>query len=50
MLRDSIGEDHKVSEEVGADAYVTKPFDPKALLGKIEETLEIIPKFTLQQC
>jgi len=27
--------DVKLGEEVGADAYVTKPFEPEVLLGKI---------------
>lgn len=31
--------DEKLGKEVGADAYITKPFEPKALLGKIEELL-----------
>ena len=32
-------EDRKLGEEVGADAYLTKPFEPKALLAKIEELI-----------
>ena len=32
--------DKKMGDEVGADAYVTKPFDPKALMGKIQELLK----------
>jgi DNA-binding response OmpR family regulator len=32
-------DDHKVGEEVGADAYITKPFEPSVLLAKIEELL-----------
>jgi len=32
-------EDKKMGEEVGADTYITKPFDPKVLLGKIQELL-----------
>ncbi|MDD5449477.1 MAG: response regulator [Candidatus Omnitrophica bacterium] len=32
--------DMKLSKEVGADAYITKPFEPQALLGKIEELLK----------
>jgi len=32
-------EDKKMGQEVGADAYITKPFDPQALLGKIKELL-----------
>lgn len=31
--------DRKTGEEVGADAYIMKPFDPKILLGKITELL-----------
>ncbi len=31
--------DVKMGEEQGADAYVTKPFEPKALLAKIDELL-----------
>jgi len=33
-------EDRKMGEEVGADAYITKPFEPQALLGKIQELLK----------
>jgi len=29
--------DKKMGQEVGADAYITKPFDPQALLSKIKE-------------
>ena len=32
-------EDMKLGQEVGADAYITKPFDPKALLDKLRELL-----------
>jgi two-component system, OmpR family, alkaline phosphatase synthesis response regulator PhoP len=32
--------DRKKSEEVGADAYITKPFEPSVLLGKIKELLQ----------
>lgn len=32
-------DDHEVGEEVGADAYITKPFEPPVLLAKIEELL-----------
>ncbi|MDD5005485.1 MAG: response regulator [Candidatus Omnitrophica bacterium] len=32
-------EDEKVGMEVGADAYVTKPFEPQVLLGKIKELI-----------
>jgi len=31
--------DKRLGEEVGADAYITKPFDPKVLLSKIDELL-----------
>jgi len=31
--------DRKMGEEVGADAYITKPFEHKVLLGKIQELL-----------
>jgi len=33
-------EDEKLAREVGADAYVVKPFEAKALLAKIAELLE----------
>lgn len=33
--------DNKQGEEVGADAYITKPFEPQILLGKIKELLKI---------
>ena len=29
--------DMKLGEEVGADAYITKPFEPEVLLSKIKE-------------
>jgi DNA-binding response OmpR family regulator len=32
--------DAKLSTEVGADAYVTKPFDHKVVLSKIQELLK----------
>ncbi|NQT94853.1 MAG: response regulator [Candidatus Omnitrophica bacterium] len=32
-------EDKKMGEEVGADAYITKPFEPQVLLSKIKELL-----------
>ncbi|MBU1726825.1 MAG: response regulator [Candidatus Omnitrophica bacterium] len=32
--------DKKLGKEVCADAYVTKPFDPQALIGKIKELLQ----------
>ncbi|MFC1631512.1 response regulator transcription factor [Candidatus Omnitrophota bacterium] len=33
-------EDKKLGEELGADAYITKPFEPAILLGKIKELLK----------
>jgi len=33
--------DKKVGKEVGADAYITKPFEPSALLDKIRELLTL---------
>jgi DNA-binding response OmpR family regulator len=33
-------EDKKLGQDVGADAYLTKPFEPQALLGKIQELLQ----------
>ncbi|MFC1703898.1 response regulator transcription factor [Candidatus Omnitrophota bacterium] len=33
-------DDKKIGEEVGADAYMTKPFEPQALLDKINELLD----------
>ena len=32
-------DDQDVGDEVGADAYITKPFEPVVLLAKIEELL-----------
>jgi len=32
--------DKKLGKEVGADAYITKPFDPQVLLKKIEDLLK----------
>lgn len=32
--------DKKMCEEVGADAYITKPFNPQMLLAKIKELLK----------
>jgi len=32
--------DKKIGEEVGSDAYITKPFDPDVLLNKIRELLK----------
>ena len=31
--------DKEMGKEVGADAYITKPFDPQSLLSKIQELL-----------
>jgi len=31
--------DREMGKEVGADGYITKPFEPEALLGKIKELL-----------
>lgn len=31
--------DKKMGEDVGANAYITKPFEPQVLLGKIKELL-----------
>jgi DNA-binding response OmpR family regulator len=31
--------DRQLGEEVGADAYIPKPFEPQALLSKIQELL-----------
>ncbi|MEE8360403.1 MAG: response regulator [Candidatus Omnitrophota bacterium] len=33
-------EDMKIGEEAGANGYITKPFEPKTLLGKIHEFLK----------
>ena len=33
-------DDMKMGEEVGADAYITKPYDPQVLLAKIGELIE----------
>ncbi len=32
--------DKKMGQEVGADAYITKPFEPQVLLEKIRELLK----------
>ncbi len=32
--------DIKIGKEMGADAYITKPFEPQALLSKIHELLK----------
>lgn len=34
-------EDRKMGEEVGADAYITKPFVPQTLLSKIQELIPL---------
>lgn len=31
--------DKQIGEEMGADAYITKPFEPEVLIGKIKELL-----------
>lgn len=33
-------EDKNMGKEVGADAYITKPFEPQILLAKIKELLK----------
>lgn len=33
-------EDMEMGKELGAEAYITKPFDPQILLAKIKELLE----------
>lgn len=33
-------EDIKMGQEVGAEAYIIKPFEPKALLDKIQELIK----------
>jgi len=33
-------EDFKIGKEVNADAYITKPFEPSVLLGKVRELLK----------
>ena len=33
-------QDKKLGQEVGADAYLTKPFEPDALIAKIREFLK----------
>ena len=35
--------DKRLAEEVGADAYIVKPFEPKVLLEKIQELLQTEP-------
>jgi len=32
--------DMKLGQEVGADAYITKPFEPNILLSKVAELLK----------
>jgi len=34
-------DDFKAGKEAGANAYITKPFDSKVLLGKVEELLRV---------
>jgi two-component system, OmpR family, alkaline phosphatase synthesis response regulator PhoP len=36
----SQAEDIQLGEKVGADAYITKPYEPQILLDKIKELLE----------
>jgi DNA-binding response OmpR family regulator len=36
-------EDRKLGEEVGADAYLVKPFDPQLLMETINRLLFISP-------
>jgi DNA-binding response OmpR family regulator len=33
-------EDEKIGFEVGADAYITKPFEPQKLLAKMQELIK----------
>ncbi|MBM3255760.1 MAG: two-component system response regulator, partial [Candidatus Omnitrophica bacterium] len=33
-------DDMKMGQEVSADAYITKPFEPQVLLDKIKELLK----------
>lgn len=33
--------DKLIGKEMGADAYITKPFEPEVLLGKIKELLGV---------
>lgn len=33
-------QDVMLSQQIGADAYIVKPFEPKVLFGKIQELLE----------
>ncbi len=35
--------DKEMSKTVGADAYITKPFDSEVLLSKVEELLKEVP-------
>ena len=32
--------DKKMGETVGADGYVTKPFEPQVLLGKVKDLIK----------
>ena len=34
-------QDRKLGEEAGADAYLTKPFEPPVLLSKIQDLLKV---------
>lgn len=34
------GSDKKMGEEVGADAYIIKPFNPEELINKVKELLK----------
>lgn len=33
-------QDKKMGQDVGADGYITKPFEPQALLAKIQELIK----------
>ena len=34
-------DDKKIGDEVKADAYITKPFEPAVLMGKVKELLKM---------